>query len=134
MRLEASHVVARQDASVRVRQEPVLEGSLCSPNEVVDRAGVPELGECLAVLSKRGFGAVAESNRPFDAALRTRASDPLLDFVVSHRPGAGIVRGFAKRTVVAAVAAQIREWQEDFGRKRQAGWVHVIAQCRSRLR
>ena len=112
---EARHLVARENAGVRVRQEPVLERGLARALDVRRRRGMAPLGEEGAVAGERHFRFVAETHERLRAAERTPTARPGRDLVELHGPSVGIVGILPERAVRAAVPAEVRDREEHLG-------------------
>src|SRR4029077_5135604 len=100
--LEQLHLARAQHAGVGVRKQPELERALPGPVQIFDRAAVPDASELAAIRRERALGFIAETEQRFDATLGARSLEPARNFVVAHRPRAGIAGRLAERTVVAA--------------------------------
>ena len=137
---QALHLVARSArrrwcaaaGRARARAAPPSPGSRpCS--------SWPSVASCLRYAPNARLGLVAEAEQRLDAALSARARRASRRPRRAHRPRAVVAGRAPERTVVAAVAAQVRQRQEHLGRERRAPAeraiahdarrVHDIAQC-----
>ena len=111
------HLLAPQDPGVGVRQHADPEGDLAGLHQILGGGAQPALREPFAVRAVGDLGLVAEAEERLDAARAYAAARHLGDLV--ERVGLRVrrVRELREGAVVAAIAAQVGERDEDVARE-----------------
>ncbi len=110
-------LVARHHARVRVRQQPgLVEHEAAHPHEVLDRRLAAELGELLARGAVAALRLVAEREQRLAAAGRGAGARDVEHLVRGHVRTLAPARRRGERAVVADVAAELRQRDEDLRR------------------
>jgi len=96
-----------------VRQDSALERNLAGPNEIIGRVAQAIVGEPLAVGAMGDLGFVAEAEQCLAAARGDSAAHDRFDLGECVGLGFGRIWKFRKGAVRAAIAAEIRQRDED---------------------
>jgi hypothetical protein len=127
------HLLARQDAGVGVRQEPVLERQRAGPLEVVHGAGLAPGAQLRAIRPEARLGRVPQAEERLHAALEAGLVEALAQLGGRHGVLARVSRRPPEGAVVAVVAAQVGERQEHLGRERERPPEEPVSPRRCRL-
>ena len=122
-------LVARHHAGVRVRQQAgLVEHEPAHAHEVLDRRLAAELGELLARGPVAALRLVAEREQRLATARRGAGARDVQHLVRGHVRALALPRRRGERAVVADVAAELRQRDEDLRRVRDEAPLALLAE------
>src|SRR5690554_6018709 len=108
-------------------KKPVFERERAGPLEIIGRALLAKSAEQRAIFTKARLRGVAEAKERLDASFGLSGLETRPEIVGRHRVFARIARRASKRTIIAAISAEVREWKKDLWRKGQRPPIKDVA-------